>query len=172
MTKGKSEAAPAETASAIDRLPKRQAMFAREYLVDFNGAAAAIRAGYAERGAKVQASRMLTNPNLQAAIRQLVDDRTQRLQIDADEVVRTWQTIATADPNELSQYRRLCCRYCWGQSFVYQYTPGEFQKAKTRHDEKRADLLAKSGGKVDIGEFGGVDGDWYHKQSDPNPECP
>ena len=157
---------------AIDLLSEKQACFVREYVVDFNGTQAAIRSGYSERGADVQASRMLGNVKVQAALREITADRVKRLELDADQIVRTWEAIANVDPNELSQYRRLCCRHCWGDGFGHQHTPGEFQKAKIRHEEKRAELLSKSGGKSDIGDFTGVDGDWYQKHRDPNPECP
>ena len=39
----------------------KQSRFVREYAVDCNGAAAAVRAGYSPRSAKVTASRLLTN---------------------------------------------------------------------------------------------------------------
>jgi phage terminase small subunit len=41
----------------------RQAKFVDEFLVDCNGAAAAVRAGYAPGSAKVAASRLLTSDN-------------------------------------------------------------------------------------------------------------
>jgi len=44
-------------------LTPRRARFVAEYLVDFNGAAAAVRAGYAPGSAKVAASRLLTSDN-------------------------------------------------------------------------------------------------------------
>lgn len=164
--------ASALTPSAFDQLPEKQAFFVREYVIDFNGTRAAIRAGYSERSAASQAWELLIKPDIQLAIQELTSARIERLDIDADEVVRAWEAIATANPNELSQFRRLCCRHCWGDSFGYQYTPGEFQKAKIRHEEKRAELFSKSGGKSDIGDFAGLDGDWYQKHRDPNPECP
>ena len=48
--------------------PKQRA-FVREYQVDHNGAQAAQRAGYSPNGAKVAASRLLTNVNVQEALR-------------------------------------------------------------------------------------------------------
>lgn len=39
--------------------------FADEYLIDFNGTQAVIRAGYSKRSAKEQAARLLTNDNVQ-----------------------------------------------------------------------------------------------------------
>lgn len=49
----------------------RQKAFVREYLVDFNGSAAAIRAGYSARSSRSTSSELLTNPN----IKQSIDDR-------------------------------------------------------------------------------------------------
>jgi phage terminase small subunit len=157
---------------AIDKLPEKQACFVREYTTDFNGTQAAIRAGYSTRTAQEQASRLLSNIIVQAALRELMADRVKRLEIDGDEIIRRWHTILNADPNELSQFRRLCCRHCWGDGFGYQYTPGEFQKAKLRHAEKRAETLFKSDQKVDIGEFSKEPGNWFDKRRDPNPVCP
>lgn len=46
-------------------LTNKQAEFCRQYLIDFNGKQAAIRAGYSEKSAKVTSSRLLTNANVQ-----------------------------------------------------------------------------------------------------------
>lgn len=56
--------------------PKRRA-FAREYCLDANGTAAAIRAGYAERSATSQASQMLAMPSVKAEIDRLLADAAQ-----------------------------------------------------------------------------------------------
>jgi len=45
-------------------LSAKQSRFIGEYLVDANGAAAALRAGYATGSAKVAAIRMLTKDNV------------------------------------------------------------------------------------------------------------
>lgn len=70
-------------------LSDRQSRFVEEYLVDSNGAAAAVRAGYAPgASAKVAASRLLSNDNpVKRAIqtRQSVDAR--RLSIRRDDVL-------------------------------------------------------------------------------------
>ncbi len=59
-------------------LEPRQRLFITEYLKDFNGTQAAIRAGYAETSAKEQASRMLTKDNIKQEIARRKDiiDRT------------------------------------------------------------------------------------------------
>jgi phage terminase small subunit len=55
---------------AIDK----QIIFAQEYVIDFNGKQAAIRAGYTERSAEVTASRMLRNDKVRSEIERLLDD--------------------------------------------------------------------------------------------------
>lgn len=172
MSKVKAESAQAGTVSAIDRLPKKQAVFCREYATDFNGTQAAIRAGYSERTANEQAARLLAKVSIRAALRELTADRIKRLEIDGDEILRRWHAIMTTDPNSLMQYRRVSCRCCWGNCFQAQRTPSEYREAKLQHAELRAETLWKSDQQVDIGEFDGIEGDWYDKRRDPNPECP
>ena len=52
-------------------LSPKQSRFIDEYLIDLNGAQAAIRAGYSPRCAKEQASRLLTYANVQAEIEEM-----------------------------------------------------------------------------------------------------
>ena len=49
-------------------LTKKQQAFVDEYLIDLNGAQAAIRAGYSENTAKVIANENLTKPYIKQAI--------------------------------------------------------------------------------------------------------
>jgi len=61
--------------------------FCREYVVDLNGKQAAIRAGYSPYGAEVQASRLLTNVNVQVRIQELMDKRSAKTEINAEYVL-------------------------------------------------------------------------------------
>jgi len=70
------------------QLNPRQTRFVDEYLVDFNGAQAAIRAGYSPNAAKEHASYMLTRPNIKGAVRRKQDEAALRLQITRDDIVR------------------------------------------------------------------------------------
>ncbi len=49
-------------------LSERQQAFVYEYLFDHNGTQAALRAGYSERGVRVQAHRLLRNANITQAL--------------------------------------------------------------------------------------------------------
>ena len=75
--------------SALEKLPEKQQLFVREYIKDLNATGAAIRANYSERTARQQASRLLSNVNIQQAIAELRDERNERLNIDVDYVIKT-----------------------------------------------------------------------------------
>lgn len=55
--------------SQVNLTPK-QRLFCLEYLKDFNGTQAAIRAGYSKKTANEQASRLLANVNIQNLIKE------------------------------------------------------------------------------------------------------
>lgn len=93
--------------------PKMQ-LFALEYIVDFNGKEAAIRAGYKPNYAAQQANRMLNDERVMAAINEAITERKNRLYITQDTVLLKWWEIANADYNELSSVRRVACGYCYG----------------------------------------------------------
>lgn len=57
----------------------RQARFVEEYLVDMNATQAAIRAGYSEKTAYSQGSRLLKNAEIQARVRARTDEINSRL---------------------------------------------------------------------------------------------
>ena len=60
--------------SAVDRLTPRERRFAEEYVIDFNGRQAAIRAGYPKASASSVASKNTSRPDMQAAIRELLEE--------------------------------------------------------------------------------------------------
>lgn len=59
----------------LEELTERQYKFVQFYLDLNNGTAAAIKAGYAESGAHVEASRMLRNPKIAAALKAIKEER-------------------------------------------------------------------------------------------------
>jgi phage terminase small subunit len=75
----------------------RQERFCEEYVVDLNATQAAIRAGYAESGAAVEASRFLRNPNIRDYIEELQTGRRRVREIRADRILNTLETIAYGD---------------------------------------------------------------------------
>jgi phage terminase small subunit len=73
--------------------PKQQA-FVDEYLVDLNGAQAAIRAGYSEKAAKEIAAENLTKPNVKAAIDAAILSRSKKTERKASDVLADVQELA------------------------------------------------------------------------------
>ena len=71
--------------------------FVQEYLVDMNGAQAAIRAGFAVGGAKERAYQLLSDEGVAARLRELIDARAWRTEITADRVLRELAVIGFAD---------------------------------------------------------------------------
>jgi hypothetical protein len=68
-------------------LTAKQARFVQEYLVDGNGAGAAVRAGYGVAGARVAACRALANDNVQKALQARQSADATRLSIKRDDVL-------------------------------------------------------------------------------------
>lgn len=66
----------------------RQESFASEYVLDHNGAAAAVRAGYAPRAARQTASELLTNPNIRTLVAQHEAAAAGRLAVTKDRVIQ------------------------------------------------------------------------------------
>ena len=139
-----------------------QAKFVNEYLIDLNRAAAYKRAGYKGEGntAYVNATRMLRNAKVSRAITDALAERERRTEITQDAVLKMWWDIATTDVNELTEYRRLCCRYCWGFGFNYQWRDAvEFDDAVIEAKAKKQKTPNDNGG------YG------YDDTLDPNPDC-
>ncbi len=70
----------------MGKLTAKQERFCQEYVIDLNATQAAIRAGYSEKTAKEQGSRLLTNVNLQKRITKLQKERFEK--DDFDEKVK------------------------------------------------------------------------------------
>ena len=98
------------------KLTPKQAMFVKEYQVDFNATAAATRAGYSIKNAFKMGSELLQKTGVQEEISKLIKKRSDKVGIRAEDVLRNWVDIATADPAELVRPRRGCCPWCWGDS--------------------------------------------------------
>lgn len=69
-------------------LTDKQKRFCEEYVVDLNGTQAAIRAGYSEKGARVNAAKLLTKTNIQERISRLKEQRSEETGVTAEWVVQ------------------------------------------------------------------------------------
>lgn len=110
-------------------LNARQINFANQYCVDFNATQAAIRAGYSEKTSGAQGHDLLKNPEIAGRIEERKEELAAAALVDGAWVLRQWMQIATADANDLTQLRRVCCRYCHGFDHQYQWTEAEYLSA-------------------------------------------
>lgn len=145
-----------------DGLTAQQRLFVAEYLKDRNATQAAIRAGYSKKTANEQGARLLAKVSVAQAIAQQQKASIERTLGSADEILSQMWQLATFDANQLSQYRRGACRYCWGFGHHYQW------RDAVEFDEALAKVEGKEGAKLpeDPGGYG------YDHNREPNPDCP
>ena len=108
-------------------------------------------AGYEGQGATANsnASRMLRNARVYRAISYFRNQYQKRYTADLDLLV-----------SQLTQFRRVNCRYCWGENHLYQWRDiAEFDKAAAQ---------ASRDGKPEP-EYGGLG---FVDNAIPNPDCP
>jgi phage terminase small subunit len=75
----------------------KQERFVSEFLIDGNGTAAVIRAGYSVNGAKQVASKLLKHPQVAEAVAEGQAAITKRNQVDQDWVIQNLKRIAQAN---------------------------------------------------------------------------
>lgn len=158
-------------AATDDDLNDKQRQFVREYLIDLNGAQAAIRAGYSAKTARNIATALLAKVHIASAVAAEMAERAKRTEITADKVITELWAIARADANELVQYRRTCCRHCWGEGFKRQETQGERDERAAKWE---ADKTAFRGDALParLATFDDLGGIGFDERNDPNHECP
>ena len=69
-------------------LTPKKSRFVEEFLIDLNATQAAVRAGYSKKTAKQQASRLLTNVDVAAAVAEAKRERSEAIEINAEWVLR------------------------------------------------------------------------------------
>ena len=74
-------------------LTPKQQRFVEEYLIDLNATKAAIRAGYSEKTANEQGSRLLANVSISEAIAEAKNKRAERTEITQDYVLSNIQKV-------------------------------------------------------------------------------
>lgn len=82
-------------------LNDKQRRFVHEYLIDLNATQAAIRAGYSPKTAHSQGPRLLENDEIQAALDEARQERSEKTKIDAAWVLTRLAEEATADVGDL-----------------------------------------------------------------------
>jgi phage terminase small subunit len=155
----------------VSDLTPKQAQFVREYLIDLNATQAAIRTGYSAKTAYSQGQRLLRDVEIAKALAEAQAARSERTEITADMVLQELWAIGRANPNELIEYRRACCRHCWGEGHRHQYTEGEMATRRAAHDKKSG--LGSDAEAWDAdGMFDEGGGIGFDARKEPSPDCP
>lgn len=82
-------------------LTPKQIEFCEQYLIDRNATQAAIRAGYSEKVAKQQGSRLLSYADVKARIEQKTAKHLQKLEISQERVMELYAMMANHDPRKI-----------------------------------------------------------------------
>jgi phage terminase small subunit len=89
----------------MKELTPKQKRFCQEYIIDFNGTQAAIRAGYSKKTAKELASQLLTKLNIQTEIQGLANIITDKALVTTEEIVREYKKLAFTDSADLFDFK-------------------------------------------------------------------
>ncbi|EOU6962424.1 terminase small subunit [Escherichia coli] len=144
-------------------LSDQQMIFAQHVVEGKTRVEAYRLAGYTGTGnaSYVTASQLLRNPKVSRYVHHLRNERQRRYAAELDDVIGQLTAIINADPNEIAQYRRVNCRYCWGNEHKYQWRDIAEQLA--------AERKAEADGVHPPDTSGGIG---FVDNGDPNPECP
>lgn len=163
--------APPTLAEELGLAPQ-EALFVDCYLVHFNGRRAYQEAGYdsiSVNGMSVAASKLLRRPNVAEYLRRRAQDMTARVEEEQNKLITVLTYTAYADHNELIENRIDCCRFCYGEGNLYQFTPQEFERYRERYEEECE--AAKITG-ADIPEFDPKGGIGFNPNREPFQDCP
>lgn len=81
-------------------LTKKQELFVQEYVVDFNGTAAAIRAGYSKKTATLIATQNVRKPNIKFRIDAVLEARAAVNAITVNRILEEYGKLAFMDPRK------------------------------------------------------------------------
>ena len=169
-----------------ETLSAQHQAFVDEYIIDFNATKAAIRAGYTEKTARQQGSRLLSHADIQEAIRLAIEGRSKRTKVDADWLLTHCSQMLTADIgdilDELGHFKPIHdWPKIWRQMLngtdikeIFAYTGGE-EGAKDKVGEiikakfvSREKIMELTGKHINVAAFIGQDNQARHKE-EPEP---
>lgn len=120
-----------------------------------------------DKSIRADAARALRNPVIRLRIEQLRDKIAANVGFGREDVIRHLVEIATADPNELTQYRRENCRHCHGKGGAYQWIDEEEFMESVAKVQAKNQAATKNRYEVPTNK-GGYG---FRKTGVPNPKC-
>lgn len=134
-----------------------------------------IRAGFSAATAHQASHKAYQRPDVQEEIAKRRAARAVNAEIGVKEVLAHWEMVAMADPTELVEHRLGACRHCWGEGFKPMFTPAEFERMKSAHEQSEKDRRAsaiKKNEAFDPHPFDERGGIGFNPNKGPNPDCP
>jgi phage terminase small subunit len=92
----KKEKSPSKTDGKLS-FTNKQKIFIAEYLVDLDGAQAAIRAGYSRKSANSISAENLSKPHIKAEIDRQIEERKKKLSVTAESVINELALVGFAN---------------------------------------------------------------------------
>lgn len=148
------------------------ALFCDHYLTHYNATQALWDAGYkaANRNvAAVDAHKLMQKPGVRQYIAEKMKGTFDRLEQEQDKLIQTLTYVAYANPNELSENRIDCCRFCYGTNHGYQFTPQEFERHREQHAIDVAEARSTGTDGPDFDPKGGIG---FNPNNVPHEDCP
>ncbi len=118
-------------------LTAKQQAFIKHYLVSLNASKAAIKAGYSSKYVNRSATQLLANPKIQAAIREEMAKRSERIEVTQDQVVAELAKVAFGDPRAVME---------WGPEGVVMKASSELNDTDAAQVAEVSESVTKEGG--------------------------
>lgn len=83
---------------------KQHEQLCHEYLIDYNGQAAGVRAGYKKTNARAQVSALLTKPDISVRLAYLATQRNKKATKTTDDIERELEKVAFSDPKNVVEW--------------------------------------------------------------------
>ena len=126
--------------------------------------------GWKPESVHQRACLLAANPKVQSRVDEFMALAAKANEVEVADVLAAYLLLLKADPREVVAVHVAPCRCCYGRGHRYQFTDGELEDARDKHNERRAVLLEND--RPDIGEFKEKGGGGYTVLRDPNPQCP
>lgn len=126
--------------------------------------------GIKTSGAASVARDWLGHPEVRDFIRAEQEALADVCRVEVHDILRRYLNIIAADPNDLVQHRRTCCRHCYSYGFGFKRTVMEARLARADHERAVLDALVKNPEAI-IDSFDERGGDDFDATLDPDPDC-
>lgn len=155
-------------------LTKKQEAFLAAY-IETGNATEAYRRGYdcsrmKEATINRKALEVLNNGTVAARLKELRAAASASVTMTAIDVLKRWVDIATANPNDLVQHRRVNCRHCHGVAYKFQWRDQDEYALACAQVLKKNSMLKLKAQHDPMPEDAGGYG--FNFKAAPNRDCP